>query len=101
MMINLVCDCVRCKASHIMHVHDTDLDRYYNTSSLIQECFPYLSAAEREMMITGYCPACQEEIYNFDDYEDDDDDSEEAGIYELLMGDHDFGFIFGEVKNED
>lgn len=100
MMINLVCDCVRCKASHIMHVHDTDLDRYYNTSSLIQECFPYLSTAEREMMITGFCPACQEEIYShFDD--DDDGDDEEAEIYELLTNDHDFGFIFGDVKDED
>lgn len=97
MMINLVCDCVRCKASHIMHVHDADLDRYYNTSSLIQECFPYLSAEEREMMITGFCPACQEEIYSHFD----DDDDEEVGIYELLTNDHDFGFIFGDVKDED
>ena len=97
MMINLVCDCIRCKASHTMRVHDTDLDRYYNTSSLIQECFPYLSAEEREMMITGFCPACQEEIYShFDD--DDDGNDEEA---ELFMGDHDFGFIFGDVKDED
>lgn len=99
MMVNLVCDCIRCKASHIMHVHDADLDRYYNTNSLIQECFPYLSTEEREMMITGFCPACQEEIYShFDD--DDDDDDEEAEIYELFTGDHDFGFIFGDVKDE-
>lgn len=97
MMINLVCDCIRCKANHIMYVRDTDLDRYYNTNSLIQECFPYLSTAEREMMITGFCPACQEEIYSHFD----DDDNEEAEIYELLMGDHDFGFIFGDVKDED
>lgn len=99
MMINLVCDCIRCNASHIMYVHETDLDRYCTTSSLIQDCFPYLSAAEREMIITGFCPECQEEIYSH--FDDDDDDDEEAGIYELLTNDHDFGFIFGDVKDED
>lgn len=99
MMINLVCDCIRCNASHTMYVHETDLDRYCTTSSLIQDCFPYLSTAEREMIITGFCPACQEEIYSH--FDDDDDDDEEAGIYELLTNDHDFGFIFGDVEDED
>lgn len=78
MMINLVCDCIRCNTSHIMYVHEADLDRYCTTNSLIQDCFPYLSTAEREMLITGFCPACQEETYSH--FNDDDDDDEEAGI---------------------
>ena len=62
-MINLVCDCIRCQTNVAMTVYEKDLNLYYQ-GNLIQKCFPYLSAAEREMIITGFCPTCQEKIYS-------------------------------------
>lgn len=34
---------------------------------LIQDVFPYLSDAEREMLITGTCAECWNAMYSFED----------------------------------
>lgn len=58
---------------------------------LAQDAFPELSAAEREVLISGICYECQEEI--FEEGEDDpeyyEDDVDEMG-FNPYMGDYDF-----------
>jgi len=38
-----------------------------------QAAFPYLSGTEREQIISGLCPDCQEKLFGF--YEEEDDDA--------------------------
>jgi hypothetical protein len=42
------------------------------TPKLIQQVFPYLTADEREIMISGTCPVCWEKMMK--DMEDEDED---------------------------
>ena len=43
----------------------------WSDGELAQVAFPYLSADEREMLITGICPTCWDKM--FDDGEEDED----------------------------
>ena len=36
-----------------------------NNGELIQNACPNLTATEREMLISGICPKCQEKIFSF------------------------------------
>lgn len=56
-MITLTCTCIMCGGIHEIYVRPDD---YYNwiDGQLAQEAFPYLSAEEREMLISGICPDC-------------------------------------------
>ena len=37
----------------------------------IQEVFPDMSPEHREMFITGYCPKCWDEIFGYEEEEDE------------------------------
>ena len=79
-------------------VHSVDLMEYefnlWREGTLIQEAMPDTSVEDREFLISGICPKCQEDIFGVDDddfedipeidddfdfsefepFEDDDDD---------------------------
>lgn len=42
----------------------------WKNGELIQRAFPYLSAAKRESLITGFCEECQKKIWDFEEKED-------------------------------
>jgi len=54
---------------------------------LAQNAFPYLSATEREQLISHICPKCQDSIFGSDEDEFEDEDFEEPEDI-----DSDFGF---------
>ena len=56
-----------------------------------QDAFPYLSAEERESLISGICPQCWENMFSEsnEDEEDWEDDVDECG-YNPYMGCYDF-----------
>lgn len=62
--------CPFCGKTHEVLVNEDD---YYDwqDGELAQNAFPYLSADEREMLITGICPTCWDGM--FDDEEEDED----------------------------
>lgn len=60
------CECVRCKNIVLVKVRGRDLQRW-SAGELTQKCFPYLSASEREMFISGICEKCWAEIFGEDD----------------------------------
>lgn len=62
-------------------VFKADFEKYTN-GELVQNCFPYLNASEREILISGLCFKCQDEIFD----SDEDEDYESADI------DNDCGF---------
>ncbi len=62
MRVNVIGNCVFCNRSWAVEVNQTDLERYED-GALVQNAFPYLTATERECIISGMCPACQDKIF--------------------------------------
>lgn len=62
MKINLIGECVFCNRVWAVEVSPADLERY-EEGALVQNAFPYLSATERECIISNMCPACQDKIF--------------------------------------
>ncbi len=72
--IQVVCPCPFCGHGHSVWVNEIDyLD--WQDGELVQNAFPYLSAEEREILISGICPTCWDGMFgSADDEEDPDDD---------------------------
>lgn len=60
-------DCVQCGKPQTLEVKDKDFDRWLNGEDYIQNIFPYLSAGQREMLISKICPTCWDEMFKDDD----------------------------------
>lgn len=60
--ITIVTTCPICKESHEVTVEFSDyLD--WKCGKLSQEAFPYLSANDREMLISNICPTCWDKMF--------------------------------------
>ena len=58
--------CPFCGHSHEVEVNDMDyLD--WQDGELVQDAFPYLSASERELLVSGICPTCWDKMFKTDD----------------------------------
>lgn len=66
MMVTLEIVCPFCGKLHFVEVLESELDAY-NSGALAQVAFPNLSATEREQIISGICPKCQDSIFGGDD----------------------------------
>lgn len=62
-MITLITKCPQCGKENEIHVNEHDYENYKN-GDLVQNAFPYLSLAEREMLISGVCPTCWKSIFD-------------------------------------
>ena len=85
-MTTVITTCPFCGANHSVEVRLADYNAYCE-GGLVQDCFPYLSADEREMLISGICPQCWDNMFGSGeeddlDYEDEDfdDDVDECGF---------------------
>ena len=59
--------CVLCKKEHTILVNREDWDLYNSPNRpYIQDIFPYLSSAERELLISGMCNECFDKIFGGD-----------------------------------
>lgn len=56
--VEVECECPLCGRAEDVIVDFYDFQRWLNKEALIQDAFPYLSAHDRERMITGICPSC-------------------------------------------
>lgn len=54
--------CPFCGKQHKVEVDGSDYFAYMD-GELAQNAFPYLSATEREQIISHICPACQQSIF--------------------------------------
>ena len=61
-MINLEMVCPFCGQVHSVDVFETSYVMYM-AGELAQNAFPYLSATEREQIISHMCPDCQKDIW--------------------------------------
>lgn len=54
----LVAECVHCGTEYILWVNEQDFLDWTSGVGYIQDKLPYLSADERELLISGTCGAC-------------------------------------------
>ena len=60
--VTVVTACPFCGHANEVEVNEIDyLD--WQDGMLVQNAFPYLSANEREMLISGICPTCWEKMF--------------------------------------
>lgn len=62
MLITLEITCPFCGNFSLIDVLAEDFEKYQN-GELVQNCFPYLDASERELLISGICFKCQKDIF--------------------------------------
>lgn len=67
-MITIETVCPFCGHRNTIAVYADDYERW-QAGGLVQDCFPYLSADDREMLISGICPKCWDSM--FPDEEED------------------------------
>lgn len=66
--VSIVTRCPFCGKSNFVEVNEADyLD--WDDGELVQNAFPYLSADEREMLISGICPTCWDGMFGGEDDE--------------------------------
>ena len=73
--VGIITRCPFCGHAHEVEVNEMDYWDWQD-GELAQNAFPYLSADEREMLISGICPDCWERT--FGGYEEDEEDYETA-----------------------
>lgn len=57
MSIDMSIKCVMCHTEHVIFVEEQDVHKYQN-GAYVQHAFPYLSADDRELIISGICGKC-------------------------------------------
>ena len=70
MKISILTTCPYCHKKYIVNVEEQDYSDW-TYKRLAQECFPYLSSAERELLISGTCKECWNKM--FKSFEENDD----------------------------
>ena len=61
--------CSHCLAEYSVMVNPEDIIRW-QSGDYIQDCMPYLSAAERELFISRTCDNCWKNLFGDDDAEE-------------------------------
>lgn len=65
--------CVHCNQTFTIQAYARDVQSWCD-GALIQNAMPYLSAPERELLISGTCDDCWKAIFGDDeDFEDDEE----------------------------
>ena len=72
-MITLQITCWHCNRLFFVNVEKTDHDFWLERLGLAQDIFHYLSAGERELIISRTCDTCFDELFPQDEDEDEDE----------------------------
>lgn len=70
--ITIVTHCPFCGHANFIEVNDVDYWAWQN-GALAQDAFPYFSADERELLISGICPTCWDRVFGSDEEPDPDE----------------------------
>ena len=60
--------CTVCGNRTLLEVNAADYERY-NAGAYIQDAFPYLSADQRELLISGTHPECWDGLFGSDEFD--------------------------------
>lgn len=61
--INMVIECQECNKEFYFNITATQYQTYIARTGYIQDIFPELNPAEREMFISGICPECWDKMF--------------------------------------
>lgn len=61
-MIKIAIQCHRCGSIIELKIREEDFNRW-NSGERIQDCFPYLDAGQRELLISKVCDDCFNEMF--------------------------------------
>ena len=61
--------CVKCGITFQLLADGKDIEKWKSGKGYIQDVLAYLTAAEREMLISGTCGTCWKQMYGIDDDE--------------------------------
>lgn len=62
----VVTQCPFCGRGNEVEVNEADYWDW-DDGMMAQDAFPYLSAAEREMLISGVCPTCWDKMFGIEE----------------------------------
>lgn len=62
-LVDYSVNCPLCGKLQTVKVHPVSLEAYRNGAKA-QDAFPSLKATEREILISGICPTCWDEMFN-------------------------------------
>ena len=69
--------CVSCGKTYTLKVNEKDYELYLSQNRPhIQDIFPYLSPAERELLISGVCEVCWNKMFSLEDEDLEEEDYE-------------------------
>jgi len=66
--------CKHCGVTYQILANRNDIDSWMDGNGYIQDVLGYLSAAERELLISGTCDNCWKNMFGSDDEENDEDE---------------------------
>lgn len=61
--LTVTATCIHCGTTHQLRVNFDDWLTYESGIGLIQDILPYLTPAERELLISGTCGDCWEKMW--------------------------------------
>lgn len=64
--IQMIKTCLECGEDVTIVVEATDWELWYLGATLVQDTFPYLTADQREILISGICGKCFDKMFPVD-----------------------------------
>ncbi len=61
--------CKYCTTEYVIIADREDIEAWLSGDKYIQDCLAYLTAAERELLISGTCDNCWKSMFGVDDDE--------------------------------
>lgn len=65
--------CQMCNNVYDIKCNESDFNKWKNREGYIQDLLHYLSKQERELLVSGTCGTCFDELFSPEEDEDEDD----------------------------
>lgn len=75
----VVTSCPFCGKAHEVEVNESDYWDWDDGTSA-QDAFPYLSASERELLVSGICPTCWNKTFGDSEEEEPEEDYDDWDV---------------------
>lgn len=65
--VDVQVECCHCNKVYTISVNPDDLDLWLQGTEFIQDTMPYLTAGERELLISQTCDTCWDKLFTISD----------------------------------
>lgn len=63
MDLKIVLRCLICEDTFIIDANTEDFNKWREGKTNIQDCFPYMSPSNKELLLSGICEDCWDEMF--------------------------------------